>query len=1070
MDPFNRIIDNLSEIIEKDQEGTMFDVLNYYAELLIKNKRNNIKNSFKLDIGTGFLFFSGFEVTFTLLKQLYEEDILKIVKDPNWPSNAPIRIIMGKKTSKTTKEILLSIITNGLCSYSSDSIEFLKILLSKNLIKIKVYYKKNFHVKYYGFYLEGNVPDDIWAGSSNFSREGLIGNLELCIPMNTNSKTRSLFRKWFDSLWSGSTEDLSVLEIIHNVQKSDYIYLHPRIFFSYLIKILNKHYLLRIEEIEQMDILLDFQYLSYYIIMERLQKYGGYILANSVGLGKSYVACQIIKTYVNYVKPFSRALIIVPARILSEWRNYIEKFEIEDSIDLFSMGLLQKVPINKVQNEISFFDHRDFYNKYSIIIVDEIHHYRNDSNRRENLNNILRSNVNAKILFLSATPINLGVEDLFKIIDLFFYGDNIKKFEATNLKNIYLDINEQLKKKEQFAMTKDVLNKIKIIENELTLKLSWRIVQDHFKNDLKKLNGLETQYEEPDVELCTYSYPDKFKTNIFDEIIPFLNKLNYEPAKLWEGNEYKDDKNLTFWYKWQLYKRLESSLYAFYKSINNLKDRFSLYLEVIKVGAIPDEKSINNYPDNLKNTYILLSNKERLSSILSNYSHLDPSIKQEIIHNIEEDIMNITKLIEKFNKIIDFSIHPFLEDKKFQLLENILEENVKNNKPTLIFSEFKDTIEYLYNSLSKRFLKIKMIHGGLHISKDLLISEFEKGKIDIILTTDILSEGINLPRADCVINFDLPYNPVLLLQRSGRALRITNPKKIYIKNFKPETEIDKELELYSKLDLRLKTILDIIGLDFIVWLMNETDIDKILEEEKEKYLKNYEEYRQRIAKIDPNKLISSSIPKESQIDINLRKAIAKYQINPDLIDEININHHKPFYTVLDEDNLEYFILIQDNQNIYTINELKDSFETTKNIEKRRINEKDIENINKFIDEKKNKINIESVNLNPQKNESRNLINDIKDIRTKLTNNSTKQVLNNLIQKIQLNIFLPEDFLKIKNIINSIKNIPDIFTESIDNILIKKDYWKEILQYSSENRMVNDFKLLCFVKYTEEESL
>ena len=123
------------------------------------------------------------------------------------------------------------------------------------------------------------------------------------------------------------------------------------------------------------------------------------------------------------------------------------------------------------------------------------------------------------------------------------------------------------------------------------------------------------------------------------------------------------------------------------------------------------------------------------------------------------------------------------------------------------------------------FKKIKL-QKNKKVNKKEIQDDFNSGIYDIIITTDVLSEGVNLPRADVVINFDLPYNPVRLIQRSGRAIRLNNPKHIKIYNFKPDESIDKELELCERLKTRVENIISTIGIEFIIWSIAQKKIDK----------------------------------------------------------------------------------------------------------------------------------------------------------------------------------------------------------------------------------------------------
>jgi len=1055
----SKVVDNYASVIDGEKEGTVREIFEHYA---VKSIKNQTGFGLRIDIGTGFLFFSGFKESYSIFNDLTSNDTLKnIVDDEKWGSKAPIRVVMGRETSKFTKEILLSIIRDDIGNFNDETVKLLESLVKNNLIEFRVFLDRKFHVKIYNFYLRSSIPDDIWSGSANFTKAGLTDNVELCIPMQTTSETRELFRDWFDALWGMSSKDLNLLTIIKNVKESKYIYLHPMNFFAKLIHLLNKGYLLEDEVEGGENILLEFQNLSYYIVMERLQKYGGYILANSVGLGKSYVAGQAMKAYLKQNRD-KKCLLIYPPRMETEWKGYLEEFGISDKVDMISMGILQKPPYGEADEGV--FDHRTYTDKYSLIVADEAHHYRNENNRRKNIQNLIKSNEKAEVLLLTATPVNLSSKDLFSLIDLFYQGGNVTRFESQGLRELY-DTTRREIKDSNYKLNKDLLEKVKKIEKELNLKITWRIVQDHFKEDLWKLSGEKLKYEEPDTREVSFTYPDEYKEKIFDNITTFLTNLKYEPAKLWDGQGYKDDKNLKFWYIWQLYKRLESSLYAFYKSIYYLKIRFALYRESLEKCTWIDGDNLDILPFELgKQEYRNVIDETRHRVIFDSFHEQDSSIQEHILTNHSSDLASIDGMLDTLKEVFgELEEIPYKDDKKIQILKKILQGNLRDGKPTIVFSQYKDTIDYLYRSLNGDIEKMDYIHGGTDKSKDKLIERFQRGDVDIILTTDILSEGVNIPRAVSIINFDLPYNPVLLVQRAGRALRITNPKKLLIYNFKPEAEIDKELALYEKLDLRLKTILDIVGLDFIVWLMDEKNIKEIHEEEKKQYLEKFGEYKERLATTDPDKLFSATLPDESKLDKVLRKAILRHHITEDVLEVISPEINKPIYTVLnDEDDL--FLIGKTGSRIKTINEIRESLEYVPE-DARRLASGDYSKIESLITSANAEIERERTSSSLIGRKYKKLLNDIREAKVKLESHDMRDCLDRVRELVEKQALLPDDSGKVEKLVEDIISHPSIFKESVDDSIRGTEDWNEFTEISRKSLSVAGIELKAFIKYT-----
>ncbi len=892
----NRVIDNNAGLLEENKEGSVLDIIEHYLNKAIEQDRDN---SFRMDIGTGFLFFSGFEAVTERFEELIETDSVSQIDESEWGTEAPIRVVMGPETSNRTKSILLSLVTDQVIEYDDEAIEVLQRFIESGLVDFRVITERNFHPKIYSFYLRSEVPDDIWAGSANFSKGGLQNNIELSVQMQTGNQDRELFREWFDKLWEHGEEDLDVLEVLENVQQSDYVYQPPSVFFAKLIRYLDRDYLLESSVSTDGSPLLEYQNLTYNIVMERLQRFGGYILSNSVGTGKTYVAAQTAATYQRR-SPSKETLVVAPSSVTEEWEDVFEEFNIDSQTEFLSIGMLQKQPLEEATEGDRIFDYRDYTDRFSLIIVDEAHNYRNDSNRRNNLEDIIRQNGESDILLTSATPINISPEDLFSLIDLFYRAGRVHQFEKAGLKSHYEATRQKLNKLDKYDdLSSNLIQDIKKIENELSIKITWRIIQQEFKDDLRELAGDDVEYDDPEITEEEYDYPSRYQSEVFEEIIPFLDQLNYEPSKLWDGQGYQDFDNLIFRHKWRLYKRLESSLKAFHDSIDNLHKRFILYYESIKRDTAIEENDVSSLSTSIDPQEAAdATDFERLETVVTTYRSLDSELQDTVLTNLKFDIDLIEQMLDRIESSFGHtSTVPYPDDHKVARLQTIVEDKLRDQKPIVIFSQYSDTVEYLYESLSNEITRVRRIHGGLSEDKEKFVSSFNRGEFDVIITTDMLAEGVNIPRADVIVNFDLPYNPITLIQRTGRALRITNPKKVEVHNFRPADSIDRELELYEKLDARLDTILDIVGLDFIVWLMDEKKVEQLHKEEREEYLESLDEYNETMASSNPADIASEQTPpEETRTDRILRRAIDSYNLTSDDVSAVSPSIRRPIFT------------------------------------------------------------------------------------------------------------------------------------------------------------------------------
>ena len=902
------IVDNVAGILPNEKS-----VLDVFRDRIKRATQKNQEVSFR--IAVGFFFFEGFQKLYPELRKLHKKGLLKEFK-----------LVMGCETRKTTKEVLEAL-KNDAIALDDESFMFLKKLYDEKKFDFRIFLERNFHIKLYIFEIGNEI--EIWAGSANLTEAGLEENIELIVPTAALTfEDKDLYRKFFDEIWDRSTDEverLKVIDILGLVYKENFFYLEPRTFFANVIKLVGKEYLLEKIEIE-LEYLARFQVMCHDLIIERVKKYGGCILSNSVGLGKTDIACSVAK---RYLKQGKRVLIIVPPVIKKHWERTLNKIEISrDEVDILSIGILQKKDFNYEK-----------YEGYDLIIVDEAHHFRYTkpkSNRRSNLENLCKINHDAHILLVTATPINISIRDLTSLLKLFKRGTYSKIFESEGIWRKIKLLEKQIKKKEIHKETIEILEELVKL---FVVRVDWIDLLREFKEDLIKIAGVET-VEMPEVERVDYSYERIVVREIFDNIVSFLEGLNYEYTKLWE-KEYKEDKNLIWWYKWRIYKRLESSLYAFESSLEKMKKRNEYVLEILESKKYKRTK---------------LMDRERIKNIINTFSNLGERKQKEVLNNIKEDITSIEKMLENIKSVKK-------RMKKDDKIEKLIEIIRKENKPVIIFSESRDTVVYIGKKLKENNIgNFVLAYGGeieeeeevyfgekiKEIDKDKIQREFNEGKWNIIVSTDVLSEGVNLQRADVVINFDLPYNPVKLIQRDGRALRLDNPKKIKIYNFSPEEEIDKELELFEVLEARVEIILASIGLDFIIWSVDEKKLSEFSEKNRKRIFGLVKEWKDILATKNPEEIKKTAYSTLSKEDYVLRRFIEHFNISKETIEKFYKKYKKPIYTSLEWEKNNFWVLYEDESGYKDwIGEI----EFSEKSKKTKLNEKEYEKLKNIVSEK-----------------------------------------------------------------------------------------------------------------------
>ncbi|MCD6492641.1 MAG: hypothetical protein J7K36_02395, partial [Archaeoglobaceae archaeon] len=396
---------------------------------------------------------------------------------------------------------------------------------------------------------------------------------------------------------------------------------------------------------------------------------------------------------------------------------------------------------------------------------------------------------------------------------------------------------------------------------------------------------------------------------------------------------------------------------------------------------------INVKPDYFKSTDLF--SKERLENIKNTFLSLIKSKRRRILHNIKKDIDLIEEMLHDIKRIRNLE----RRDEKIKKLIEILE---KEKKPTIIFSESRDTVIYIGRKLREHGkFKFEMAYGGeapideetgekvkVEIRKEDIEKKFNNGEFDILISTDIMSEGVNLSRADVIINFDLHYNPVRLIQRDGRAIRINNPKKITIYNFRPDERIDKELELCDRLAERVENIIATIGLDFLIWSLEEKKISELSEKNRKRIIELIREYKDLLANKTPEELKKSIPPTLSREDKILREFIKFWGISEETIESRAKKYTKPIYTGLKKTaTKDYFIAFKYRGSIYTIGELSFS----KNPIQKKLDRDEIKKIEELVAEKCLELDAEFLRVSQRRKdksttEIEKIIEEIEDLK------------------------------------------------------------------------------------------
>jgi len=615
----------------------------------------------------------------------------------------------------------------------------------------------------------------------------------------------------------------------------------------------------------------DFQKDAVLGIINKLERHNGCILADSVGLGKTFTALGVIKYYQERNKSI---LVLCPKKLGDNWNTYTSNYV--DNIlskDRFNYDVLFHTDLSRDFGESNGMDlSRVNWGNYDLVVIDESHNFRNNSARKDRetryqrlLNNVMKAGVKTKVLMLSATPVNNKFLDLKNQLALAYEGNTDGIDEKINptksidmiLKNAQTAFNEWSKLDPQYRTSEDLLKRLNVnfdffkLLDSVTIARSRKHIEKYYDmNQIGKfptrLKPISINSELTDIEgFLTieniYEMLSKLNMSVyspFDYILPSM--LNFYSDKY--DTNVKDGKvslkqadrerSLQILMRINFLKRLESSVESFRLTLNKIT---SLVESTIK--------SIEDFEKNGKDNIF-----EQID--VSNYN------TDEAVEDLLEDNFNIggkvkvnlkdmntlgwrTDLVEDYQvlKTLSFEMEKITptHDSKLNQLFELIDKKQNNpinegNKKILIFSAYADTAKYLCHNLSTTLLNHYGLNSALVTGSDnngctlnikndfnnILINFSPKAKhreqiypsakeeIDILIATDCISEGQNLQDCDYLINYDIHWNPVRIIQRFGRVDRIGSENNvIQLVNFWPNLSLDDYINLKNRVENRM---------------------------------------------------------------------------------------------------------------------------------------------------------------------------------------------------------------------------------------------------------------------------
>jgi superfamily II DNA/RNA helicase len=756
--------------------------------------------------------------------------------------------------------------------------QFINDIASKK-IQIKAHPTHKLHAKIYIFRPENwseHRSGHVITGSSNLTDAGLgssdISNYEFNVLLNDYDDVVFASNE-FEKLWN---EGIAILPIeVERIKQETYLNDHftPfEVYMKFLIEYFGKS--VEFDPNSVTDLPKGFKRLSYQIDavnegFKLLQKHNGFFLSDVVGLGKTIVGTLIAKKFFysnDFPSYISNTLIIVPPALKDNWSETLEKFQL-NNYTIITNGSIHKITDPE---------------KYDLIIVDEAHKFRNDT--AEAYNELQRlcktktrhllvdgTKAEKKVMLISATPLNNRPEDIANQIYLFQDAKD-STLEVSNLQHFFRKHIDAYRKLKNLTNIAEVQQGVKLIYQEIRDKVIAPLTIRRTRTDLKAHHQYLSDLQEQGIRFPDIEKPKKILyemgtelDSLYDDTMFLLSHeteglkyFRYQAIKYLLPHKKAKYKNadvastaLAKIMKTLLVKRIDSSFFAFKASLNRFTEATGAMINMFDKGVIFIAPNLN------VTEYIVEEREDELMQKLLDLQETDPSIEictpddfhPDFLKGLKKDFEILKSLNEHWKQVNE---DPKLDEFIHKLDHELMDKTNNPQGKLVVFSESKETTHYLAEHLKNIGRKdVLEVHADNRNSlKDIVKQNFDanipraeyRSDFNIIIATEVLAEGINLHRANVIVNYDTPWNSTRLMQRIGRVNRVgSEAEKVLVFNFYPTSKVNDDIELEKRAIMKLQAFHSALGEDSEIYSPEEETqsfglFDKNIEEEKDEKL------------------------------------------------------------------------------------------------------------------------------------------------------------------------------------------------------------------------------------------
>ena len=782
------------------------------------------------DCLVGYFFISGFFRLYPALEPVKKVRILiglkneqvvhgliQIAKDgfgETMPSTAEIKTTLG---GMMRKELVQADDTLAIETGVRKFIEWIR----SGKLEVKLYREQNIHAKVYIMTPEHPVPDVnhgyVITGSSNFSHSGLEGNLEFNVLLAEPEEHDYALHR-FNELWKDAVDVKDVHETILNVveKESPFAFFSPYELYLKFLAEYFRDYLGDRSKLDAYNLPQNFKKLSYqedavFTAQQMLKTYGGVFISDVVGLGKTYISALLA------LQLDGRCLIIAPPSLLDEnspgsWPRVFRDFCIPGH-KCVSIGKLEEV----IDQGLEF---------YKYVFVDESHRFKGDSTQRyEHLTRICQGK---GVILVSATPYNNTLDDIYSQLKLFQPARNSTIPGLRNLEAFFDKLRNRLNGLHRLDDAEAYIAAVEQNSRELRervlkyimVRRTRREIEGFYGEDLKKQKIWFPKVNDPTPLFYQLS---RTESAVFTDTLESITGADFHYARYQplnpqyytgdiEERAVQGQRNLATFMKILLVKRLESSFYAFQETLSRFIKSHELVLQAFDDGFVYTSRKHSNkvlefLEDGDEDAIDALIAAEKAEKFLA--AKFTPDFRKHVASDLAvlRRIQAAWKAVKRDPKWVEF---------KRELTTTFTKGKL------VIFTEFADTARYLAERIRKE-VEAKTLLFSSESSPELrraAIANFDANSQSpcddyrILITTDVLAEGVNLHRSATVINYDIPWNPSRMMQRVGRVNRVgTKFKTIFTYNFFPTDEGNDEIALTESAKSKIHAFITLLGND-----------------------------------------------------------------------------------------------------------------------------------------------------------------------------------------------------------------------------------------------------------------